>query len=122
MNNNLLSPFLGPVTSPRLNRASQSDWFQPRFPAVPKTANAAPAAEQPSFETALQELESIVESKESGDQTLEQLLARYDRGTQLARLCQSRLSEAEVRIQTLETGLASEPKLKPFVSSETQAD
>lgn len=54
------------------------------------------------FEEALKKLQSIVESMESDDLPLESLLARYEEGTNLARLCQSRLGEAELKIQKLE--------------------
>ena len=53
-----------------------------------------------AFEEALKKLESIVEAMESGDLPLETLLARYEEGTQLARICQAKLAEAELKIQT----------------------
>ncbi len=54
------------------------------------------------FEEALKKLESIVEAMESQDLPLETLLARYEEGAKLAQLCQTRLNEAEVKIQQLE--------------------
>lgn len=66
--------------------------------AAPETGN---GAELP-FEEALKKLESIVESMESDDLPLENLLTKYEEGTRLARLCQSRLADAEVKIQQLE--------------------
>jgi exodeoxyribonuclease VII small subunit len=71
----------------------------------------AKAAELP-FEDALKKLESIVEAMESEDLPLESLLARYEEGTRLARTCQDKLSEAEVKIQQLEKNTAGEMKLK----------
>ena len=54
------------------------------------------------FEEALTKLETIVEAMESQDLPLETLLARYEEGAKLAQLCQTRLNEAEVKIQQLE--------------------
>lgn len=64
------------------------------------------------FEKALGKLEAIVESMEGDDLPLEDLLARYEEGTRLARLCQSRLAEAEVKIQQLEKSAAGQFTLK----------
>ena len=64
------------------------------------------------FEEALKKLEAIVEAMESDDLPLESLLAKYEEGTQLARLCQTRLSEAEVKIQQLEKSSTGQYHLK----------
>ncbi|SRR6266511_1345987 len=65
------------------------------------------------FEEALKKLESIVETMESDELPLETLLTRFEEGKQLARICQSKLAEAELRIQQLEKDTAGEPVLKP---------
>lgn len=70
------------------------------------------------FEEALKKLESIVESMESEELPLETLLARYEEGTQLARICQAKLAEADLKIQQLEKNAAGDITLKPF---ETEA-
>lgn len=65
-----------------------------------------------SFEDALEQLESIVESLESGDTPLEKLVAQYERGTELLDHCRKQLGEAELRIQKIEKtkdGFALEP-------------
>ena len=59
--------------------------------------NEAPA----SFETALGELEQIVNRLESGDLPLEEALSEFERGVQLARQGQSQLQKAEQRVQIL---------------------
>ena len=51
---------------------------------------------------------------ESQDLPLENLLAKYEEGTRLAKICQDKLSEAEVKIQQLEKNAAGEMKLKPL--------
>jgi exodeoxyribonuclease VII small subunit len=56
----------------------------------------------PSFETALAELETIVEQMEAGELTLEQSLAQYKRGAELLKLCQSALADAQTQIKVLE--------------------
>jgi exodeoxyribonuclease VII small subunit len=66
------------------------------------------------FEDALKKLEIIVEAMESEDLPLETLLARYEEGTRLARICQEKLAEAELKIQQLEKNAAGEIKLKPM--------
>ena len=68
----------------------------------------------PPFEEALKKLEAIVEAMESGDLPLETLLARYEEGSRLAKICQAKLAEAELKIQQLEKTAAGEMKLKPF--------
>ncbi len=51
---------------------------------------------------------------EGGELPLEDLLARYEEGMKLARVCQEKLAEAELKIQQLEKTAAGEMKLKPF--------
>ena len=68
------------------------------------------------FEEALKKLEGIVEAMEADDLPLETLLARYEEGARLVKLCQEKLAEAEVKIQQLEKTAAGEMKLKPLAS------
>jgi exodeoxyribonuclease VII small subunit len=74
----------------------------------------------PPFEEAMQKLESIVEAMESGDLPLESLLTKYEEGTRLAQVCQSKLAEAELRIQQLEKATSGELKLKPLAEESTE--
>jgi exodeoxyribonuclease VII small subunit len=55
----------------------------------------------PSFETALSELESLVERMESGELTLEESLKSFEQGIALTRSCQQALSEAEQKVEIL---------------------
>ncbi len=57
--------------------------------------------EKLSFEQAVDELEAIVTELERGDSSLEQALARFERGTALARRCEDRLNEAEKKVAVL---------------------
>jgi len=55
----------------------------------------------PSFEHALERLEAIVESMESGEVPLAELLAKFEEGNTLLKVCESRLKEAELKIEQL---------------------
>jgi exodeoxyribonuclease VII small subunit len=66
------------------------------------------------FEEALEKLEGIVEAMEADDLPLETLLAKYEEGARLVKLCQEKLAEAEVKIRQLEKNAAGELKLKPL--------
>jgi exodeoxyribonuclease VII small subunit len=93
-------------------------------PSAPKNAgqtNPAKAASLP-FEEALKKLETIVTAMEAEDLPLETLLAKYEEGTRLARVCQEKLAEAEVKIQQLEKTAAGEIKLKPVTLSDGSGD
>jgi len=54
-----------------------------------------------TFEAALGKLESIVESMESGEVPLAELLAKFEEGTKLLRVCEARLKDAELKIEQL---------------------
>jgi exodeoxyribonuclease VII small subunit len=54
-----------------------------------------------SFETALTKLEGIVESMETGEVPLADLLAKFEEGNKLLRHCEGRLKEAELKIEQL---------------------
>jgi exodeoxyribonuclease VII small subunit len=56
---------------------------------------------QPDFETSLAELESLVETLEQGDISLEESLKLFERGVTLTRSCQKSLKEAEQKVQIL---------------------
>ncbi|MDZ7825212.1 MAG: exodeoxyribonuclease VII small subunit [Gammaproteobacteria bacterium] len=55
----------------------------------------------PSFEAALEELESLVERMESGSLSLDESLSAFERGIRLTRQCQQSLSAAEQRVRVL---------------------
>jgi len=54
-----------------------------------------------SFESALQELEKLVEEMEQGEISLEQSLQKSERGIALSRACQKALQDAEQKVQVL---------------------
>jgi exodeoxyribonuclease VII small subunit len=66
-----------------------------------------------SFEQALDELDALVRKMEAGELSLDDSIAAYRRGAELARYCQGRLSAAELEIKKLDGEL-----LKPLDPSE----
>ena len=57
----------------------------------------------------MQELEALVVRMESGDLPLDQLLASYERGAALLKLCRDKLQAVEDQIKVLDKGV-----LKPW--------
>ena len=55
-----------------------------------------------TFEDALSELETLVQTMERGDLALEASLTAYQRGVSLLRYCQERLGAAEETVRVLE--------------------
>ena len=84
-------------------------------------AHPAKAANLP-FEEALKKLETIVEAMEGEELPLESLLAKYEEGARLAKICQDKLAEAELKIEQLEKNAAGEAKLKPFAPPENSGE
>ena len=74
--------------------------------------------DNPTLETALAEVEQILRALEDGTTTLEESLARYERGVCLLKICYGHLRTAETRISQL-AGVDSEgkPITKPFEHS-----
>ena len=54
-----------------------------------------------TYEEAFAELENIVSALETGEHTLNQAIAQYERGQFLARHCANLLDKAELKIQQL---------------------
>jgi exodeoxyribonuclease VII small subunit len=59
------------------------------------------ATKEPSFEQAFEELGVVVERLEAGDLPLEEALALFERGQELAIRCSEMLDKAELRLKTL---------------------
>ncbi|HEX5393288.1 MAG TPA: exodeoxyribonuclease VII small subunit, partial [Rhodocyclaceae bacterium] len=80
------------------------------------SASPASAASPENFESALGELERIVQSMEQGEMPLEASLTAYQRGVALLKFCQDKLGAAEQTIRVLENG-----QLQAF-AADTNAD
>lgn len=57
--------------------------------------------QEKKFEAALEELEQVVEQIESGELSLEDSLAAFEKGVSLVRFCNQKLNEVEKKIETL---------------------
>ena len=57
--------------------------------------------QHPTFESAMAELEELVEKMEDGELTLDESLRAFERGVVLTRLCQNELKNAELKVQQL---------------------
>ena len=69
---------------------------------MPKSSPQQPAT---SFESALADLEKIVEAMEAGQLPLDESIAAYRRGAELLQFCQSALKEASQQVKLLEAGV-----------------
>ena len=67
--------------------------------------------DEPTFEQALLQLESVVQRLEKGELPLEESLRLYEDGIRLSRLCHGKLEEAEGRIEMLLKDARGEPVL-----------
>jgi exodeoxyribonuclease VII small subunit len=74
-----------------------------------------------SFEDALAKLESIVDAMESGDVPLADLLAKYEQGTTLLQVCESRLKDAEIRIEQLKQQKDGSSRFTAFETTESES-
>ena len=84
-------------------------------------ARKSPAAQDPSpvadFEASMQALEDLVGKMETGEVSLEESLAAYERGVGLYRRCQDALEHAELRVRLL-SDPANPDEARPFDASE----
>ena len=73
----------------------------PQLPPLPAT-----------FEAGMEELETLVEALSSDALPLEQLIDRYERGTQLLGFCRERIQQVKLRVELIqrrEQGMTLEP-------------
>ncbi len=62
-----------------------------------------------TFEAAMTELEKIVRDLESGQTTLENSIAAYDRGVALKKHCEARLEDARLKVEKITLGADGTP-------------
>ena len=67
------------------------------------------------FESAMRDLEELVERLEQGELPLEESLAAFERGVMLTRSCQAALKDAEQKVEIL-LKKAGEPVIEDFDS------
>jgi len=63
---------------------------------------------EPTFKEAIDELEKITASLESGELELEKSLALFERGVELIRYCQDKLDGAQSKVELLLDSLEGE--------------
>lgn len=74
--------------------------------------------EQLTFETALTELETIVRDLETGNAALEDSISSYERGISLKKHCETKLREAQAKIEKISINENGEIKTAPFEKEE----
>jgi len=71
-----------------------------------------------SYEAALEEIERIVEQLESGELSLEDSLAIFEKGVGLTKYCYQKLDEVEKKIEILTKDREGKLQLKNFEVAE----
>jgi exodeoxyribonuclease VII small subunit len=71
-----------------------------------------------TFEDALERLENILESMESGDTPLADLVSKFEEGSNLLKVCQVKLKEAELKIEKLNITTG---EVEPFEDDSAEA-
>jgi exodeoxyribonuclease VII small subunit len=65
-----------------------------------------------SFEAALAELETLVKRLEAGNVKLDEAISAYEKGAQLKRHCESKLREAQARVEKIVMGSDGTPTVE----------
>ena len=84
------------------------------------TADSNPDSEQ-TFESALARLEAIVRQMDSPTLPLDQLIADYEEGVKLVKVCEARLKDAEQKIEIITRRAQADPELAAFDPAEKPA-
>lgn len=71
-------------------------------------------ASNKKFETALEELELVVEQLETGELSLEDSLEAFEKGVGLVKYCSQKLDEVEKKVEVLIKDKESKLQLKAF--------
>lgn len=71
-----------------------------------------------SFEGSIFELENSVKRLESGELTLDEAIAEFERAMGLVKVCNERLEDAEMRVRILTEGKDGEIIDRPFDTSD----
>jgi exodeoxyribonuclease VII small subunit len=70
------------------------------------------------FESALKSLEDIVAQLEAGDLTLDKSLELFEQGVKISRYCNSKLEEAERKVEILVKGANGTLQEAPFAEED----
>lgn len=66
----------------------------------------------------MQRLDTLVGNMESEQLSLETLLATYEEGVKLVKVCQGQLTKAQQRLEIIQTSAAQELEVTPFAPAE----
>ncbi len=69
---------------------------------------------KPTFETAMERLEQIVEAMDDRKMPLDDLIVNYEEGTKLMKVCEERLAEAERKVEIILRRAGGAPELAEF--------
>lgn len=67
-----------------------------------------------TYEAAYARLETLVDSLESGKVSLADMVAKFEEGHQLLKICQDHLRAAELKIEKLKLDDAGQPAFEPL--------
>ena len=73
------------------------------------------------FESSLKQLEEIVLQLEGGDLTLDKALSLFEEGVTISRYCNSKLEEAERKVETLIKAADGSLVAAPFAGADEEA-
>ena len=76
------------------------------------------AQREPAFEASLDRLEEIVDLLEAGELPLEKSLTLFEEGVELSRRCNTRLDEAERRLEVLVRRADGRDEAEPLAEDE----
>ena len=71
-------------------------------------------SKKPTFEENISRLEQIVRAMERGDVALEESLKLFQEGTELVRVCEKLLDDAQLQISKITTGADGAPVEEAF--------
>ncbi len=74
------------------------------------------------FEAALEDLELVVEQLETGELSLEDSLAAFEKGVGLVKYCNQKLDEVEKKVELLVKDKEGKLQLKTFESSDDDGE
>lgn len=83
---------------------------------MPKTSASSADIAALSFEDALAELEQLVRQLEDGKARLDDAISAYERGSLLRRHCDSKLREAQLKIEQITQSADGAIGSKPFAT------
>jgi len=78
--------------------------------------------EEKKFEAAMERLECIVQSLESGDLPLDESLKVFEEGMQLVRFCTKKLDEAERKVSILLKESSGKLVQQPFETDQKEGE